>query len=126
MTNNSIKNEGAMVIMNLLHHHENLQRVDLTKNMVNIRYLSEIKKIMEKKREYGELSKLQNVRQEIIDLKVELTTMPSIQKETKKVILEKENLLKQFYDKKLEKNKIIKEENRESKIIEGKHSLPIH
>ena len=98
LTNNSIKNEGARVIMKLLHHNENLRRVDLSKNMVSIRYLNEIAKIMEKKRDHRELSKLQNVRQEIIDLKEELTTMPMIQKETRKVIIEKEKLLRQFYE----------------------------
>lgn len=89
LRNNSIKNEGAQQILHMLHHNENLRRVDLTKNMVSIKYLIEISKLLEKKREKRATNKLQQVRNEIVYLKQENSTIVQVQKETRKVISEK-------------------------------------
>ena len=89
LRNNSIKSEGAISILNLLHHNESIRRIDLSKNMVSIKYLMEISKLIDQKRERRAVMKIQNVRQEIIDLKEELKTISDVQKETKQVIAEK-------------------------------------
>lgn len=49
LRNNSLKNEGALILMSLLHSHPNLRRIDLSKNMVSIKYLDEISALIQGK-----------------------------------------------------------------------------
>lgn len=89
LRNNSIKSEGAISILNLLHRNDSIRRVDLSKNMVSIKYLMEISKLIDQKREKRAVTKIQNVRNEIIDLKEDLKTIVDVQRETKNVMAEK-------------------------------------
>jgi hypothetical protein len=65
--------------------------------MVGIKYLMEIAKLIEHKRERRALAKVNDVRQEIIDLNEEIKTIPHIQKETKKVMAEKVGRIANIY-----------------------------
>lgn len=71
------------------------------------------------KKDERERQKIQDVRQEILDLEAEIRTMPIVQKETKRVIREKEEYLREFYAQRVEKDIKIQQETQISKIIEG-------
>ena len=92
LRNNSLKNEGAQHLLHLLTHNEALRRIDISKNMVSIKYLLEISKIIDKKKEKAAVAKIQGVRQEIVDLEKELSTIGQLKKEIKKTISEKVGL----------------------------------
>lgn len=49
LRNNSLKNEGALILLNLLHEKPNLRRIDLRRNMVSIRLLNEISSLIQGK-----------------------------------------------------------------------------
>lgn len=87
--------------------------------MVSLKYVQEIEKIFEKKREKREYEKLNNVRQEIIDLKEDLKSMPQVLKEMRKSISEKEKMEKQQRKDIIEMKNKIKEEKDISKVVEG-------
>ncbi|CAI2376323.1 unnamed protein product [Moneuplotes crassus] len=118
LRNNSLKNEGALILLTLLHEKPNLRRVDLRKNMVSIKYLNDITNLIQAKNDLRERQKLQSVRQEIIDTNEELKTMPIVQKEIRVVLKEKERYLKELNATKVEKEEKIKEQNNISKVVD--------